>query len=56
VVKRVLLSVLVCNGVDLTMGDDGQVYAGLVGKFPRLAMDFGRGLLYYHHVHGKKEE
>jgi hypothetical protein len=56
VLKRILLSVLVRNGVEMTMGEDEEFYMYLVRKYPDLATDFGRGLLYYHQVYSKKEE
>jgi hypothetical protein len=56
VLKRIFLSVLVRNGVNLTMGEDKEFYMYLVMKYPDLATDFGRGLIYYYQVYGKKEE
>jgi hypothetical protein len=56
VLKRIFLSVLVRNGLRLTMGKNKGRVDQIVTAFPALAMDAWRGEQFYRQFYGKKNE
>jgi hypothetical protein len=54
--KRIFLSVLVRNGLSLTMGNNKEKFTQLATAYPALAVDAWRGGQFVHHFFGKKKE